>query len=73
MAMSIDPPSKENLKKTAKKIKKFLVLIKRKLQKGQLCRSFTFRTLLALVHDPEEKDQPTTLEILKGGLDLVKV
>lgn len=67
LTMSIDPPSKDNLKKTAKKIKKFLVLIKRKLQKGQLCRSFKFRSLLALVHDPDEKDQPTTLEIFQGG------
>ena len=69
MAMGIDPPSKQDLKKTAKNIKKFCVLIKRKLQKGQLCRSFKFRSLLALVHDPDEQDQPSNLEILKGGLN----
>ena len=54
MDMSI---TKEECTKTAKKLKKFLVLVKRKLQKGQLCRSFKFRQLLALVHDPDEKDR----------------
>lgn len=47
-------PSKADLKEEAKLAKKFMVLIKRKLQRDQVCRGSLFRKLLALVFDPEE-------------------
>lgn len=48
-------PSSKDLKKEAKKIKSFLVLIKKKLQRQQVCRSRNFRKLMALVFDPNEE------------------
>ena len=49
-------PPKTELKTTAKCIKRFLVLIKRKLQRGQVCRNRQFRKLMAMVYDPDLKD-----------------
>lgn len=54
--MKVPIPNKRVLKRYSKCIKKFCVLIKRKLQKGQLCRAFKFRQLMALVFDPDEQD-----------------
>lgn len=56
MVMSLPVPSKGELKRYAKTLKKFCVLIKCKLQKGQLCRDYKFRKLMALVHDPDEQN-----------------
>lgn len=47
-------PRKCDLKEEAKLAKKFMVLVKRKLQRDQVCRGKLFRKLLALVFDPEE-------------------
>ena len=47
-------PSKSDLKQEAKTAKKFMVLVKRKLQRDQVCRNPHFRKLLALVYDPED-------------------
>ena len=49
-------PPKTELKNTAKSIKKFLVLIKRKLQRGQVCRNRLFRKLMAMVYDLDLED-----------------
>lgn len=54
--MSLSLPSKKDIKQEAKTMKKFLVLVKRKLQRQQLCRSYLFRRLLSMVFDPDEKD-----------------
>ena len=54
MIMNIPCPPKRDIKQAAKDIKKCLVLIKQKLQRGQVCRSYPFRKLMALVYDPEE-------------------
>jgi len=56
MTMNIPCPPKRDLKQAAKDVKKCLVLIKQKLQRGQICRSFPFRKLMALVYDPEERE-----------------
>lgn len=42
--------SKPIVKQDAKLAKCFLVLVKRKLQREQVCRSASFRTLQALVY-----------------------
>jgi hypothetical protein len=42
------PINKPTLKSSAKLAKKFMVLVKRKLQRDQVCRSVLFRKLLAL-------------------------
>ena len=47
-------PSKSDLKQQAKCAKGFMILVKRKLQRGQLCRGKLFRKLMALVFDPED-------------------
>ena len=47
---------KDKVKKEAKKIKEFLILIKKKLNRQQISRSYNFRKLLALVFDPDEKE-----------------
>ncbi|CAL1131372.1 unnamed protein product [Cladocopium goreaui] len=57
MTMNIPCPPKRDLKQAAKDVKKCLVLIKQKLQRGQICRSFPFRKLMALVYDPEEREE----------------
>lgn len=49
-------PHKSVVKDQAKLCKKFLVLVKRKLQRDQLCRGKLFRRLLALVHNPDLQD-----------------
>ena len=46
-------PAKSVLKKSAKAIKKYLVLIKRKLQRDQVCRNRDFRKLMVLVYNPD--------------------
>ena len=50
-------PTKSSLKKTAKKIKAFMVLIKQKLARQQVCRSLRFRRLMAMVFDPDETQE----------------
>ena len=55
--MKIPIPQKKVLNNEAKMAKGFSVLIKRKLQRNQLCRSKLFRQLMALVFDPEEKEK----------------
>ena len=42
-------PNRNAIKKEAKLAKAFMVLVKRKLQREQVCRSPAFRTLQALV------------------------
>lgn len=54
--MQIAIPRKDQVKKEAKAIKSFLVLIKKKLSRQQVCRNRNFRQLLALVFDPDEKE-----------------
>ena len=54
--MELPMPSKKQIKKDAKKAKDFMILIKKKLQRGQVCRGNQFRRLMAIVFDPEEKD-----------------
>lgn len=49
-------PVRRDLKSQAKLAKGFCVLLKRKLQREQLCRGQLFRRLMALVFDPEDKD-----------------
>lgn len=50
-------PKKADLKNDAKMIKSFLVLVKQKLARQQVCRSLNFRRLMAMVFDPEEKER----------------
>ena len=54
--MQLPVPNGKLFKKEAKVAKQFTVLIKRKLQRDQLCRSVMFRRLMALVFDPEEQE-----------------
>ena len=54
--MMVPPPTAKLLKLEAKLAKKFTVLIKRKLQRDQLCRSKLFRRLMALVFDPSGQE-----------------
>ena len=56
MKMDLPVPTRRDLKTQAKLAKGFCVLLKRKLQREQLCRGQLFRKLMALVFDPEEKD-----------------
>ncbi|CAK9106712.1 Cyclin-related protein [Durusdinium trenchii] len=56
LLMKLAPPNKKELKKDAKNLKKFLGLVKRKLQRQQVPRSELFRRLMSLVYDPDEKD-----------------
>lgn len=55
--MDIPLPTKNDLKQEAKCIKKFLVHLKLKLARQQVCRSYLFRKLLALVFDPFEQER----------------
>lgn len=43
-------PVKRDLKETARLAKSFMVLVKIKLQRGQVCRCYLFRKLLALAY-----------------------
>lgn len=54
--MELPVPDKQTLKKESKSLKAFMVLLKAKLTRQQLCRSFNFRKLMALVFDPDGKD-----------------
>ena len=55
--MKIPLAGSKELRKEAKLAKAFCVLIKKKLKRDQLSRNKTFRKLLALVFDPEEKER----------------
>lgn len=55
--MEVPLPATKDIRKDAKVLKQFCVLVKRKLQREQLCRSLNFRKLMALVFDPDEKDR----------------
>ena len=55
--MQLPVPPKLELKEEAKKIKSFLVLLKQKLTRQQVCRSKNFRRLMALVFDPDEQEK----------------
>lgn len=55
--MKLEPPPFKEIKQEAKKIKAFLVLIKKKLTRDQVPRSRLFRLLMALVFDPDLKDR----------------
>ena len=55
--MRIAPLGAKELKKESKLAKAFCVLIKKKLNRDQLCRNKTFQKLMALVFDPEEKER----------------
>ena len=55
--MKIPLPGPRELRKEAKLAKAFCVLIKKKLNRDQLCRNKTFRKLMDLVFDPEEKER----------------
>ena len=57
VTMELPVPNKADLKKEAKIIKKFLVFIKLKLARQQVCRAFLFRKLMALVYDPDEQER----------------
>lgn len=46
----IPVPVKKDLKSTAKLAKSFMVLLKNKLQRGQVCRCYLFRRLMALAY-----------------------
>ena len=51
-------PNRKNLRRQAKLAKSFMVLIKHKLQRDQVCRGHLFRKLQALVFDPEDLKKP---------------
>ncbi len=55
--MEIPLPTKKDLKEEGKCIKKFLVHIKLKLARQQVCRSYLYRKLLVLVFDPDEQER----------------
>lgn len=50
-------PPKKDVKKEAKYMKAFCILIKKKLQRQQVCRDANFRKLMALVFDPDEQER----------------
>ena len=54
--MTIPHPALKELKKQAKLAKGFMVLIKKKLNRDQLCRSHVFRKLMALVYGLDQED-----------------
>ena len=54
--MTIPFPSRRELKKQAKLAKGFMVLIKKKLNRDQLCRSHVFRKLMALAYGLDQED-----------------
>ena len=49
-------PARRELKHQAKLAKGFMVLIKKKLNRDQLCRSHVFRKLMALVYNLDQED-----------------
>lgn len=53
ISMGLPVPEKAKLKKECKKIKAFLVLLKRKLALQQVCRNRNFRRLMHLVYAPD--------------------
>lgn len=61
--------SKSDLKSEAKLAKAFMVLVKRKLQRDQICRNITFRKLLALVfaHTRDNAQDLTKTINMRGG------
>lgn len=61
-------PSKKELSKQAKVAKAFMVLLKRKLQREQVCRSGAFRTLMSLVfnHGPCDGEGNPMLQFQDG-------
>lgn len=63
LLMKLAPPNKKELKKDAKNLKKFLGLVKRKLQRQQVPRSELFRRLMSLVYDPDEKDTLSKIDM----------
>ena len=71
MTMNIPCPPKRDLKQAAKNTKKCLVLIKQKLQRGQVCRSFPFRKLMALVCDPEEHEDKHLSKLVQNSVFLL--
>ena len=71
MVMNIPCPPKRDLKQAAKNTKKCLVLIKQKLQRGQVCRSFPFRKLMALVCDPEEHEDKHLSKLVQSSVFLL--
>lgn len=53
-SMDVVMPSRRALKKEAKEMKAFMVLIKRKLGRPYLPRRALFRKLMALIFDPQD-------------------
>lgn len=51
-------PNRRTLRRQAKLAKSFMVLIKHKLQRDQVCRGELFRKLQSLVFDPEDLKKP---------------
>ena len=54
--MKLAIPPKKDLNQEAKDMKKFMILLKKKLTRQQISRSPNFRKLLALVFDPNEQE-----------------
>ena len=54
--MTMPLPARRELKHQAKLAKGFMVLIKKKLNRDQLCRSHVFRKLMALVYNLDQED-----------------
>lgn len=54
--MEIPLPPRKDRKKTAKIIKGWMVMLKKKLNRDVLCRSQTFQNLMALVFIDNEQD-----------------
>jgi len=51
--MKLPAPGKKDLKREAKLVKGFMVLLKKKLNRDVLCRSKIFQKLMSLVFHPE--------------------
>ena len=73
MLGNLGVPPKAYLNDVSKAIKKFMVLIKRKLQKGQVCRDLQFRKLQACVHEQLEGDAGKYEDRAAGWEKLLKV
>lgn len=70
--MKFPLPAKGIVKKQAKALKAFCVLVKQKLNRQQVCRSLNFRKLLALVYDPDEKEWVLSSKTFSTKIKFVK-
>lgn len=51
--MKVQVPNRKDIKKEAKLVKGFMVMVKKKLNRDTLCRSKTFQELMTLVFNPD--------------------